>query len=289
MEFRPLTPMLHELAEGPVWVPGEMALYFVDIPAFRIHRYDWATAHLQSWRAPSEPGSLAPSGDGNLIVALRDGFYLFRPQANRFDVLARPGYDTTSMRMNDGRCDPVGRFWAGTMDVTRSGPNGGLWCMDRTALRKGPDGVVISNGLAFSPDGRTMYHADSIARVVYRFEYDLGSGRASGREVWFRCPDGLGDPDGASVDRHGNYWIAMYGGGCILKISPHGELLATVEVPAKYPTMVTFAGPALDHIVVTSSRRNRPADELARYPSAGGVFVSGPTSTVGIAEVPFQL
>jgi sugar lactone lactonase YvrE len=284
MQFTPLLPFLNELGEGPVWSDSEQALYFVDIPGCRIHRVDWRTRHHESWAMPSEPGSLAPATDGTLIVAMRNGFHRFNRTTVTLTRLVGPDYDQATMRFNDGRCDPAGRFWAGTMDTTRSGARAGLWCLDRGELRQGPQGVTISNGLAFSPDGRWMYHADSTARVIYRYSFDPTSGIVGERLVWFACPPGTGDPDGASVDAEGYYWIAMYGGGCILRISPEGSVDRTISVPARCPTMVNFAGPTLDTLVITSGRRNRPAAELGLYPMSGAVFVVERCGFAGLPE-----
>ena len=288
VEFSPLLPLLFQLGEGPVWSPSDRALFFVDIPAFRVQRYDWETGNLHSWRMPSEPGSAVPAEDGSIIVALRDGFYRFVPGNNVLTRLGVPDYDPLTMRLNDGRCDAAGRFWAGTMDQTRTSNGAGLWCLDRGQLRKGPHGVTLSNGLAFSPDGRFAYHADSVARIIYRYRYDLSNGLMDARETWFTVPDGLGDPDGAAVDVEGNYWIAMYGGGCLLKLGADGRLIAKVDVPVRCPTMVAFAGPDLRSLVVTSSRRNRPESELAAYPLSGTVLVASSTGAQGQSEQAYR-
>lgn len=287
MEFVPLLPTLHMLGEGPSWSPAEAALWFVDIPALRIHRVDWATRAAESWAMPSEPGSLAPIGDGTVVVALRDGFHHFDPSTRRLQPVALPGHDTRALRFNDGRCDPAGRFWAGSMDTTRAGPNGALWCLDRGRLVAGPGGVTISNGLAFSLDGRWMHHADSAAREIYRYAYDPATGAVGERSVWFRCPEGCGAPDGASFDAEGFYWIAMYGGACLLRIAPDGVVDRRMAVPAACPTMVGFAGPDLDTMVVTTSRHGRPADELAALPLSGAVLVAD-AGVRGVAEAPYR-
>jgi sugar lactone lactonase YvrE len=289
MHFSPVLPFLNELGEGPVWSEHEQALYYVDIAGFRVHRLDWRTRHHQSWATPSEPGSLALTRDGALILAMRDGFHRFDPLTGTFARLGGPDYDRTVIRFNDGRCDPAGRFWAGTMDTSRAGPNAGLWCLDAGRLREGPQGVTISNGLAFSPDGRWMYHADSTARLVYRYAFDVESGTAGERTVWFTCPPGTGDPDGAAVGRDGYYWIAMYGGGCVLRITPDGAVERTIPVPAQCPTMVAFAGPNLDTLIVTSSRRNRPASELGAYPRSGAVFAVESCGFMGLPEPCYRM
>jgi len=288
MQFESLLTARFELGECPVWSGDQQALYWVDIPALRAYRLDWASRQFRTWPMPTEPGSLAPAADGTLVLALRDGFHTLDMASGALATIAGPDHDLAVFRFNDGRCDANGRFWAGTMDTTRSSPAAGFWCLDRGALRRGPQGVTLSNGLAFSPDGRWMYHADSVARVVYRYPFDLASGHAGERTIWFTCPAGLGDPDGASVDEQGFYWIAMYGGGCLLRIRPDGSLERKIDLPVRCPTMVAFAGPHRRSMVVTTSRRNRSAVELEACPLSGALLFTHDCGVQGMPEIPYR-
>lgn len=287
--FEPLLPLRHDFGEGPVWSVAEQALWWVDIPGRRLFRLRWSDRGLQSWLMPSEPGSMAPASDGSVVVALRNGFHRFEPDSGRLTLIAAPSYDTRTVRLNDGRCDPRGRFWAGTMDTTRTGPNGRLWGLDAGRLIGGFGEVYVSNGLAFSPDGRWMYHADSQTRTIRRYAYDPATGGVGQGDVWCVTPAELGDPDGASVDAAGRYWIAMAGGGCLLCLGEDGREVARVETPLRWATMVTFAGPALDEVIVTSGRRNRPAEELAAYPHSGAVLVGRIPGVIGLPEAPYRI
>lgn len=270
----PLLPFVCELGESPVWSAPEQALYWTDISGRRIHRCEPATGAECSWRMPSEPGCLALDERGSLVVALRDGFHRFDPATLALESLARVGNDVTRTRFNDGRCDARGRFWAGTVDERRELPIAGLWCLDGGRLRAGPDGLVLCNGLAFSPDGRWMYHADTERGVIHRHAYDLDAGVAGPRAVWRTFDATEGRPDGAAVDADGCYWVAMYEAGCVLRLDPDGRTMSRLEVPVRCPTMVAFGGPALRTLYVTTSRRKRSAGELGEYPLSGAVFVA---------------
>lgn len=267
------------LGEGPMWFGA--ALWYCDIPAHRLHRFDPATGEKQHWSFDTDIGSAAPCDDGRFIVALRDGIWRFDPRDDSRTRLAEAPYDPASQRFNDGKCDPAGRFWVGSMDEPRRPAHAALYCFEAGRLRQRQDGITISNGLAWSPDARTMYWSDTTAHTVYAFDFDPGSAAMGARRVFARFApkpaDGSlagygGRPDGAAVDAEGCYWVAMYEGGRVLRLSPAGETLLQVELPALCPTMPCFGGPALRTVYVTSARAGRSADELARLPQSGCVF-----------------
>ena len=188
-------------------------------------------------------------------------------------------YDTTIVRFNDGRVDPAGRFWVGTMYEPRDQPKAEMYVLDKGALRLAwSGGMTNSNGLGFSPDGRTMYHSDTTSHRVDAYDYDVKTGTASNRRNLVTFPDDKkaadygGRPDGAAVDSEGNYWSAMYEGGRIVKLSPTGELLQEIELPVRCPTSVAFGGPDLRTLYVTSASKGRSNDELAKYPHSGKVL-----------------
>lgn len=261
------------LGEGPVWNAAEGTLSFVDIAGRRLHRWRIADGMHDSWEMPAEPGCAVPAGAG-FALALRTGFHRFDPSAARLTPLGCPGYDQGRLRFNDGRCDAAGRFWAGTMHERPDGTEAGLWCLEPDGrLRKGPHGISLSNGLAFSPDGRWMYHADSRAGRVYRHAYDPATGTPGPREPWIEIPPDEGVPDGAAVDSEGGYWVAMYGGGQLLRFSPEGRRIGRIALPVRCPTMPAFGGPDLRTLFVTSAREGRDAAELAAHPLSGQVLV----------------
>jgi sugar lactone lactonase YvrE len=280
------------LGESPFWHPQEERLYWVDIPGRRIARVAVqglrAEGPVEYWRLTQEPGCIAPVQGGGLVMALRDGIYLARDWQGDLQPLAPAPYDTTRLRFNDGKCDPQGRFWAGSLYEPKDQPLGVLCMLDGQGLHDMQGGVVTANGLAWSPDGRTAYWADTAAHQVRAFDVDTATGQLSGVRVFHQMPPKPagwvwgsearnmpqygGRPDGAAVDSEGCYWSAQYEGQRLLRLSPAGEVLAEVATPVPCPTMPCFGGPDLKTLFITTSRQGRSPQELAQYPGAGCVF-----------------
>jgi sugar lactone lactonase YvrE len=265
--------------ECPVWHAVESALYWVDVPAFTVHRLHPASGKYSCWKMPTEPSAIAVDVDNNLVVATRAGFVYLNTSTGEMEDIAPAPYDPTIMRFNDGRVDPAGRFWVGTLYEPRDQPKAEMHVLDKGKLRQAwSGGMTNSNGLAWTPDGKTMFHADTTSHRIDVYDYDVASGRHShGRNlVVFEANKTTGTyggrPDGAAIDSEGNYWIAMYEGGRILKLSPTGELLQQIDLPLKCPTAVCFGGPDLRTLYVTSACGGRPAEELAQYPHSGKVL-----------------
>ena len=261
------------LGECPVWAGDEQALYWIDINAPALHRFDAATGHDVAMPMPSSIGCFALRARGGFVVALRDGVWLARGDGTLERKIADAPYDPDHHRFNDGRADPRGRFFAGSMNERRDAESGALYRLDDGgALRKVIGGVTISNGLAWSPDGRTMYHSDTPAHVIRAYDYDAATGTPSRPRVFAQWRGETDRPDGGAVDSAGNYWSAFYRGGKLVQLSPRGEVLAVFPVPAMCPTMCAFGGPDLRTLYVTTARQMRDDDELARLPQSGGVF-----------------
>lgn len=269
------------LGESPVWHPTEQVLYYCDIPACTLNRFDAATGELSHWIFDTEIGSCAPMRDGGMLLAARDGLWRFDPASGVRAFLAPPPYDLKVERFNDGKCDSQGRFWAGTVREPRDPPLAALYCFDHGELTPRADGIAVSNGLAWSPDGRTMYWSDTQTHRIFAFDFEGANGALSGRRVLvefpLRQPDQPlsaygGRPDGAAVDVEGNYWVAMFEGQRLLCLSPQGVTLREVSLPVRCPTMPCFGGPDLQTLFITTSRRGRPAAELAEQPWAGCVL-----------------
>ena len=261
------------LGECPVWSTAEQALYWADINAPSLNRFDPATGGNRVMPMPSSIGSFALRKRGGFIVALRDGLWLARPDGTLERRVVEAPYDPAHHRFNDGRCDPQGRFFAGTMNEKRDAPSAALYRIDTDfAITEIFANLTISNGLAWSPDGRTMYHADTPALTINAFDFDAASGMPSKRRVFARFEAETDRPDGASVDSEGCYWIAFYRGGRVVRLSPAGKMLASFPLPAKCPTMCAFGGADLKTLYVTSARQQRDAEELARLPQSGGIF-----------------
>lgn len=281
MDTTPIIQVAHDgvmqTGESPLWHGDEQMLYWVDIPARTVHRLDPASgAHVQ-WLLDSEPASLARSDSGGLMVATRAGIVQLDTNvtdAVRTRLIAAAPYDTAITRFNDGKVDGAGRYWIGTIYEPRDRQAAEMYVLERGQLRRAwSGGMTNSNGLAFSPDGRTLYHADTSAHLVRQFDFDVATGTVSNeRPLKQFSADKTnnygGRPDGAAVDSDGNYWSALFEGARVVKLSPQGELLQEIALPVRCPTMVAFGGPNLRTLYVTSAGA-RPADELAQYPFSG--------------------
>jgi len=261
------------LGECPVWSVDEQVLYWVDINEPALHRFDPRTRQDTALPMPSSIGSFALRASGGFVVALRDGIHEADARGTLGRRLAAAPYDTANHRFNDGRCDRQGRFLVGTMNEPRDASTGALYRLGAGGRLDVlvPD-VMISNGLAFSPDGRTMYHADTADRSVQRYDYDTATGALSQRRDFARWTGPTDRPDGAAVDSAGNYWVAFYRGGKVMQLAPDGRTIAEHPVPAMCPTMCAFGGADLRTLYITSARQQRDADELARLPLSGGIF-----------------
>lgn len=271
------------LAECPLWSVAEQQLYWIDIAGKRINRFDPATGGNVGWPMPCEPGCIALAATGGLVAALRDGFYRFWPFEERLQKIVASPFDTDNMRFNDGRCDQAGRFWAGAMFELRTEERASVYCLERGKLRTGwgPDqnhGVKVSNGMAFTADGRYVFQSDTPNHVIYQLAFDLKTGTIGERHVFSRCPANRDDPsyggrpDGAAVDSTGNYWSAQYEGSRILRYSAQGTVTGMIRVPSKRVTMVAFGGPHLRTLYITTAREGATGMELKTDEHAGGIF-----------------
>jgi len=269
------------LGESPLWHPDEQVLYWCDIPGRRLNRWNPTSATHARWDLPCEPGCCAPLLGGGLLLAMRDGLWHFDPASGERDLIAEPPYDPATQRFNDGKADPQGRFWAGTIHEPKDRPAAALYRLDRGELTKVAGDITTSNGLAWSPDGRTMYWADTPTHAVRALDFDPADGSLSRSRVFAsfaprRPGEPLaaygGRPDGAAVDSEGAYWVAMYEGQRLLRLSPQGELLQTLPLPVRCPTMPCFGGPDGRTLYLTTAREGRPPEELAAQPWAGRVL-----------------
>jgi sugar lactone lactonase YvrE len=260
------------LGESPVWCAGEQALYWTDIPARMLWRWHAGSGRTDSWSLPEMAGSLALIEGGGVALAMETGIFRVEhpepgePLSERA-LLASVAHPSADMRFNDGRCDRQGRFLAGTMvcDTALALPLGQLYRLDAVQgwLVGVCDGLIVANGLAFSPDGRTMYLSDSHAsrQAVWAFEYDIDEGIPHGRRLFIDMTQHAGRPDGAAVDADGCYWICGNDGGVIHRFTPAGKLERSVSVPVAKPAMCAFGGTGLDTLFVTSIRM--PDDPLS--------------------------
>lgn len=269
------------LGEGPIWVAGEAALYWVDIPGKRIFRWSEADG-VETIETPVHVCSLLPRAKGGFIGGGYDGF-LEIDLPGSFNRIEDPEPELPANRFNDGKVDREGRFWAGTMDRTEREASGSLYRLDPDlSWTRIDSGYRVTNGPAFSRDGRTMYHTDSALQRVYAFDL-AEDGSAANKRVFLQFGDGDGYPDGMTVDADDCLWIAFWDGWCVRRFSPAGERLAELKVPAQRPTSVAFGGADLDQLFITTASRDLGPDELATQPSAGGLFKTRP-GVRGIAQ-----
>ncbi len=260
------------VGECPTWSIAEQALYWADIDAPALNRYDPSTGANEVMPMPSSIGSFGLRSRGGFVVALRDGVWLADSRGRLERRIAAAPYDPDHHRFNDGRVDPRGRFWVGTMNERRDAASGALYRLDGESLVRVLDGVTVSNGLAWSPDGRTMYHADTPEHVVRAYDFDADRAIPARPREFARWHGETDRPDGATVDRDGCYWVAFFRGGKVLRLDPSGRVVREIPVPAMCPTMPAFGGPTLRTLYVTTARGGRPDDELARWPRSGGIF-----------------
>ena len=286
-DWQLLTQVPNQLAESPFWHSVEQRLYWVDIPAKKICRTDLHSQQFETWQMPSEPGCIAPMQGGGLVLALRSGIYLADGWQSALQHLVTLPYDAAMVRANDGKCDEKGRFWVGTVDESKKHQAAALYCLDYS------DGLprvtchlrnaTTANGLAWSPDQRTMYWADTPQHAVRQWDFDAATGNL-GKETeflhWESKPQDCqlddvayqGRPDGAAVDSEGHYFVAMYEGGSIEQYTAQGQFVARHTIPVLCPTMPCFGGKDLRTMFVTTSRHGRSSAELAATLNAGCVF-----------------
>src|SRR4051794_20395546 len=262
------------LGECPVWSAEEQALYWVDILAPALHRLEPATGATRRWTMSASIGSFGLRERGGAVVALRNGFHLFDFDTGRLTFLNDPEADRPGNRFNDGKVSPDGRFWAGTMDEEQlSRPIAALYRLDPDhSLHRVVDDLIVSNGLGWTADGRTMFHSDSKGQVIWAYDYDTGSGTPSNRRVLARPTEEVGRPDGAAVDEQGYYWSAGISAGVLNRWTPDGRLDRSIPLPCSNPTAPCFGGADLRTVFVTSLRHDLPAEVLAAKPLSGGIF-----------------
>lgn len=283
------------VGESPVWHAGEQALYWVDIPARMLNRWTLATQKLTTWQTPEMLGCVAATPAGRWVAGMESGLFELSPQADGqlgFTRLAEVDHAAPGMRFNDGRCDRQGRFLAGTMlmNMASSQGEGCVYSYQiningAAQLVKLLDGFKTPNGMAFSPDGRTMYLSDShpSVQLIWAFDYDLESGTPTKRRVFVDMNLLPGRPDGAAVDADGCYWICGNDAGLVHRFTPEGKLDRSLALPVKKPAMCAFGGPNLDTLFVTSIRPG--GVDLSDQPLAGGVFALRP----GVCGLPEPL
>jgi L-arabinonolactonase len=276
------------LGESPVWDGREGALYWADTRSRRVRR--WAAGasadDVRDWATPQDVGSIALAAPGRLLLALADAFAVLHLASGRIDPLAEVRHPKPPMRLNDGRTDREGRFLCGSMVLHRRDADGRLYRLEADGrVSTLLSGVAVSNTLCFSPDGRTLYFADSLSGVIRAWDYGRDGTLSHERNFVDTRPEGSG-PDGAAVDAEGCLWVALVLAGKVARYSPEGRLLRLVEVPVPYPTCPCFGGPDLDTLYVTSIRDSGNVLR-SEAPAAGALVELRGLGARGLPEVPY--
>jgi sugar lactone lactonase YvrE len=290
----------NELGEGPVWDAQEGVLYWVDGTGRRvgkpaIWRYDPRTGNTRHWSLDHDIGAMALRRDGNAVLALDDGFYLFDFKTSRLELIQRIDAEQPRSRLNDGKCDRRGRFFAGGMDDQEELPLCGLWRLDPDfKVTQVEAGIICSNGPCWSPDDRTFYFADTFQQTMWAYDYDIATGSLSRKREFASTRDEAGFFDGSTVDAAGGIWNALVIGGDLIRYTPDGDVERRIGMPVKNLTSLTFGGPKLDEIYVTSMARVRHpathehfAKQVTPQFGAGSLFRIRGLGIQGIAEPRF--
>jgi len=242
-----------KVGEGPVWDVAEQALYYIDILEKKVFRWDPASGAHAEWSVPAMIGSMALREQGGAIVALPDGVHAFDFDTGEVTPFALFDPADPSVQLADGKVDRAGRFLFGTSHRQAKESVGGLYSLGTDGRIAQLDGeVILGNGPCFSPDNRTLYHADSMRHLIYAYDYDLATGAASNRRVFFDSSAYGPIPDGATIDAAGDMWVAICEGGVVLQLSPEGEVKQVIEMPTKLPASCMFFGAELDRLFVPS-------------------------------------
>jgi len=282
-----VVPSTAFLGEGPTWLASERRLAFVDILAPAVIIADPADGSFHVHQTPELVSAVVPRSRGGFVVAAQTGLKTFDPGTGRLTIIAAPEADKPGNRFNDGKCDRRGRFFAGTLAIDTTPGHGSLYSLDadgRSALID--SGFHIANGLGWSPDDKSFYFTDSGARRIYIYDYDLCTGAMARRRTFVDVPEGVGIPDGLTVDAEGFVWSAHWDGWCITRYDPDGKVDRVINLPVPRPTSCCFGGPDFATLYVTSARIRLSAQQLAEAPLSGSVFAVQP-GVHGLPETAF--
>jgi sugar lactone lactonase YvrE len=258
------------LGEGVLWHGARRQVWFVDIKGRRIHRCAFDGSDRRSWDAPGQVSFIVPADDGSMVCALEDGLYRFDDTSGGFVALAKVEADDPANRFNDGHVDDQGLLWFGSMHDAEREPSGALYRFDGAAVCCMDEGYIITNGPAVSPNGRILYHTDTLDRRIYAFDRDANAS-LSNKRPFVDIRDG-GYPDGMAVDSTGHLWVAIFGGWRIDRFDPAGRKVGDVRFPCANVTKLAFGGEDLRTVYATTARKGLTPEELAAQPLAGSLF-----------------
>jgi sugar lactone lactonase YvrE len=274
------------LGESPRWSLAERCLYWTDIAAHRVHRFDPATSEDQQRQFDEPVGCIAPRTGGGLVLGMQRGISVIDAWDAPLRALSQP-FLSAPYRCNDACTDAAGHWWVGSVDEAKTTHDAALYRIapDGGVERK-LGGMTTCNGAAFSPDGRTFYHADTPTHAIRAFDHDPDTGALGAPRLLHQFAHGTGRPDGASVDAEGCIWSALFDGGRVVRLSPAGEILTTIDLPVSRPTMISFGGEDSCTAFVTSARKGLSPEQLEQEPLAGGLFAFH-VPVPGLVAAPF--
>jgi len=290
-----ISSITNDLGESLYWDTGADRLYWIDAWKAHVHTYDPATCEIKvfdlSTALAGRPiGSIARHAGGGMIGAVQGGFYRLDPEGGTAQMIAAAETDRPATnRLNDGKCDRAGRFWCASVNTDHRTPSGALW---RFEAEHDPvlmqDGLIVGNGIAWSPDDRLMYLADTLAGQVWKYDFDLATGEIANRQLFISTAHIRGGVDGATVDASGCYWAALFRGGAVAQFDPDGKLMRHIALPVLNPTMCAFGGHNLDTLYVTSASRFLDSAQRHAQPLAGSVFAIRGLGVRGLPEPRFH-
>lgn len=294
MHISALPSIANDLGESLYWDAATRRLHWIDAWKAHVHSYDPASATVgvcdfSQALAGLPIGSIACHARGGMIAGVRGGFYRLDLEGARAERIAAVEADRPATnRLNDGKCDRAGRFWCASANTDHHTASGALWRLEAgSAPVMMQDGLVVGNGIAWSPDDSLMYVADTMAGLVWRYDFDLGTGTLANRRVFISTAHIRGGIDGATVDADGCYWAALFRGAAVAQFDPDGRLMRHIALPVANPTMCAFGGDALDVLFVTSARRFLDDAQLRAQPQAGCVFAIDGLGVRGLPEPRF--
>ncbi len=260
------------LGESPRWDPQHQRLYWADIIQQQLHCFNPATGENTTRQFDQSIGCVSLRREGGFILGMRHGIYTLDHFDGELQLLSSPEAGVESNRFNDGRCDAAGRYFVGSIYEPKGQPLAHIYRIDSQGqFARCVEGLATSNGIAFSPDNSRFYYADTPSHAIQVCDYNLATGEVSNSRLFHQFPLGHGRPDGAAVDAEGCYWTALYEGGRVVRLSPEGQILQEIAVPARCPTMAAFGDADLKTLYITTVRA-RPDEELAQYPLSGAIF-----------------
>lgn len=290
-----ISSITNDLGESLFWDPNAERLYWVDAWKSQILSYDPIASQVDVFDLAEALsglpiGSIARHADGGMISGIRGGFYRLNPEAGTAQLLAPVERDRPATnRLNDGKCDRAGRFWCASVNTDHKTPSGALWRYEaghEPALMI--EGLVVGNGIAWSPDDKRMYIADTFAGQVWKYDFDLASGLLENRQLFISTAHIRGGIDGATVDADGCYWAALFRGAAVAQFDPDGKLMRHVVLPVQNPTICAFGGKNLDTLYVASASRFLDETQRRAQPLAGCVFAIRGLGIQGLPEPGFH-